>query len=278
VLYAGFHRREELTLFVDVGTNGEMVLGGSEFLLSAACSAGPAFEGGGVRCGMRAVPGAIDVVSIDPATFRATFTTIGAEPPTGICGSGMIDLLAGLFLTGAIDARGKFADGLPEGVTRDGEFGREYVLVPGEGADAIAFSEIDIDNLMRAKAAIYAGVRSLLAHAGLDIGAIGRILIAGGFGKHLNVRRAVEIGMFPDVDPAFYEYLGNTSVAGATMTLLSRTSREEIRGVARGMTYVDFSSSPRFFEEYQSALFLPHTDRSAFPSVAKRAPSQGAIR
>ena len=279
VLYTGFHREDGVTLFVDVGTNGEIVLGGKDFLMTAACSAGPAFEGGGIRHGMRAVPGAIDDVTIDPETFAPTFTTIGGKKPRGICGSGLVDLLSALFLTGMLDGRGKFNDGLPEDRVRDGYFGKEYLIVPADKAvttEDIVLSETDIEYLMRSKAAVYGGVQCLLKQSGLPLEAIEHILIAGGFGKHLKIRHLIDIGMFPDIDPSMYRYVGNSSLAGAYMTLMSADFRNEIRAIARNMTYIDFSSSTVFFDEYQSAQFLPHTDANQFPTVVQRKNEKGA--
>lgn len=281
VLYAGFHKQPGLTLFVDVGTNGEMVLGGQDFLMTAACSAGPAFEGGGIRHGMRATPGAIDTIQIDPDTYLPSYTTIEGQKPIGLCGSGMIDLLSTLFLSGAIDGRGKFVDGLPETLVRVGIYGREYVVAPamqnGLGQD-ITFSEADIDTLVRSKGAVYGGIQSLLKQAGLSLDSIQRVLIAGGFGRNLNLQHTIDIGMFPDLSLDRYSYIGNSSVAGALMTLLSRKHREEIVSIARNMTYIDFSSSALFFDEYQSALFLPHTENQTFPSVMKRQKHKGATQ
>ena len=273
LLYAGFHRETPLTLFIDIGTNGEIVLGNEEWLLTASCSAGPAFEGGGIRWGMRAEPGAIENVTIDPAAGIASYNTVESAPARGICGSGMIDLISEMLVTGVIDPNGRFR--LPEDHPRMTKHGDEWVYVVA-GADAtemgddIVFSESDIDNLMRSKGAVYAGFTVLLNEAGLDFSMVDRVYITGGFGEFLNIDKAVIIGLLPDIDRSKFKYLGNSSAAGAYMALLSEDLRKEAIEVCNKMTYIDFSSNPRFMDEFTSALFLPHTDLKAFPSVKAR--------
>jgi uncharacterized 2Fe-2S/4Fe-4S cluster protein (DUF4445 family) len=272
IVYAGISSSPEMTLFIDVGTNGEMVLGNSDFLMTAACSAGPAFEGGGIRHGMRAITGAIDSVKIDRKTRELTFTTIDDEKPIGICGSGMIDLLAELFLNGILGQGGKFAEASTDDRIREGDTGPEFVIVRAEDSDLdedIVFSEVDIDNIIRSKAAIYGGIETLLAQSGIPIEAIDRFLVAGGFGRHLNIERSIQIGLFPDIDPAKYQYLGNSSVKGAYLALMNAETRQELSKASGNMTYIDFSSSNLFFDAYQSAMFLPHTNIKAFPTVEK---------
>ncbi len=270
LLYAGFHRESPLTLFIDIGTNGEIVLGNEEWLLTASCSAGPAFEGGGIRWGMRAEAGAIENVAIDPATGIAAYTTVEDAPARGICGSGMIDLISEMLVAGVIDPNGKFR--LDDDHPRMRQNGDERVYVIAE-ADAtemgeeIVFSESDIDNLMRGKGAVYAGFTVLLGEAGLDFSMVDRVYITGGFGEFLDIDKAVIIGLLPDIDREKFRYLGNSSAAGAYMALLSETLREEAVEVCNRMTYIDFSSNPRFMDEFTSALFLPHTDQNAFPTV-----------
>jgi uncharacterized 2Fe-2S/4Fe-4S cluster protein (DUF4445 family) len=270
VLYSGIHREEALTLFIDVGTNGEIVLGNKDWLMTASCSAGPAFEGGGVRWGMRAEEGAIEKVSLDPESFTPNYSTVGDVPPRGICGSGMIDLISEMLLTSVIDQQGKFAadSSHPRIIQEKNE--TAYVL---EFADKTAmgeniiFTETDIDNIIRSKGAVYAGFVVLLNQAGLDFSMLDRVIITGGFGQYLNIERAVTIGMLPDIDRNKFNYLGNSSVAGAYMALLSEELRKEAAEVSNSMTYVDFSSNPQFMDEFTSALFLPHTNMKAFPSV-----------
>ncbi len=270
MIYTGLHREAPMTLFIDIGTNGEIVLGNNELLMTASCSAGPAFEGGGVRWGMRAEEGAIEKVGIDPATKVPTWETIGGLAPRGICGSGMIDLISELLITGVIDPRGKFqlADDHPRLKPQDGV--PAYVVATADetamGEDLL-FSETDIHSIILSKAAVYAGFTTLLDQAGMDFAMVDRVWITGGFGQYLNFERAISIGLLPDIDRDKFAYLGNSSVAGAYMALLSAELRAEARQVSNSMTYIDFSSNSRFMDEFTSAQFLPHTDMKAFPSV-----------
>jgi len=270
LLYAGVHRENPLTLFIDVGTNGEIVLGNKDWLMTASCSAGPAFEGGGVRWGMRAEEGAIEKVSIDPGTLEATVSTVASQPPRGICGSGMIDLLAEMLFTGIIDQSGKFKiDASHARIVQDRDETAYIVEFAEKTAmnEDIIFTESDIKNLILSKGAVYAGFTVLLNQAGLDFSMLDRILITGGFGQHLDIEKAVTIGLLPDIDREKFKYLGNSSVAGAYMALLSQDYRKEALQISNNMTYIDFSSNNQFMDEFTSALFLPHTNLAAFPSV-----------
>ena len=270
LLFAGFQRKDPITLFIDVGTNGEIVLGNRDWLMTASCSAGPAFEGGGIRWGMRAEEGAIDKISIDPATLEPTFSTVGDVAPRGICGSGMIDLMSEMMLTGIIGQNGKFKiDSSHPRMKLAGE-DLAYIVAFSEQTpmeEDIVFTEIDINSLMLSKGAVYAGFMVLLKQAGLDFSMIDQILISGGFGQYLNIERAITIGLLPDIDRNKFKYLGNSSIAGAYMALLSEDYRNEARKISNSMTYIDFSSSRQFMDEFTSARFLPHTDLNAFPSV-----------
>jgi len=269
LLYAGFHRETPLTLFIDVGTNGEIVLGNKEWLMTASCSAGPAFEGGGVRWGMRAEEGAIEKVSIDPETLVPEYSTVGDFPARGICGSGMIDLIAEMLLTGVIDQSGKFVNRSHPRIKQEKEV-TAYIVEFADHTgieEDIIFTESDIDNIIRSKAAVYAGFIVLLNHAGLDFSMVDKMIITGGFGQYLNIERAVTIGLLPDIERSRFQYLGNSSVAGAYMALMSDEFRKEAGRISNSMTYIDFSSNSRFMDEFTSALFLPHTDMKAFPSV-----------
>ena len=278
MVYSGLHREAPLTLFIDVGTNGEIVLGNRDWLMTAACSAGPAFEGGGIRWGMRAEEGAIEKVSIDPETLEPSLQTVGDLCPRGICGSGMIDLMSEMFLKGIIDPNGKFKLA-PEHPRRKQENDEvSYILVPAEetqmGEDII-FTETDINSLMMSKGAVYAGFTVLLNQAGLDFSAVDRIWISGGFGQYLNIDKAITIGLLPDIDRNKFKYLGNSSIGGAYMALLGDEYRKEARDISSSMTYIDFSSNSQFMDEYTSALFLPHTNINAFPSVNPKAATLG---
>jgi len=270
VLASELPRREELTLYIDVGTNGEMVLGNEDWIVACSCSAGPAFEGGGIRHGMRAVPGAIDVVSIDPLTKEPEVNTIAGAAPKGICGSGLIELVAELFTAKVIDPNGKFDRNLSTKRLRDGESGYEYVIVRGdESATAadIVVTETDIDNLMRAKAAIFAAITLLAESVGIALDDIVNVEIAGGFGAKLNIGKAVTVGLLPDLEKATFSYVGNGSLHGASLVLCSNGKLDESIELVKRMSYIDLSSNPDFMNRYVSALFLPHTDLSLFPSV-----------
>jgi uncharacterized 2Fe-2S/4Fe-4S cluster protein (DUF4445 family) len=270
VISSGMYSTDKLTLFIDIGTNGEMVLGNKDWLLSCACSAGPAFEGGGVRDGMRASPGAIEDVFIDDATLEPTFRTIDDAPAVGICGSGLIDLLGELFVTGLLDKSGHLDQeaGTPRVRVRDGV--PEYVVCKaGEGGAArdIVLTESDISGLIRAKAAIYAGFEVLCSSVGVDLADVEQILIGGAFGQYLNVEKAIRIGLLPDQPVDKFHFLGNTSALGAFATLLCVSVRRDVADVAAKMTYLELSADNTFMDEYTSALFLPHTDLAGFPSV-----------
>lgn len=270
-----------LTLFLDVGTNGEMVLGDGDWLISCACSAGPAFEGAGVQDGMRATTGAIEEVWISSDTYEPAWRVIAnpafaaaglSTSPLGICGSGLISLLAELFITGVVDKSGNFNFGLGSARVRAGEHGPEYVVAwgaeTGHGRD-IALTKVDIDNLMRAKGAIYAGFTLLAQSVGVELAMVERFLIGGSFGQYLNIEKAVQIGLLPDLPWETFQFLGNTSLHGALLTLLNRDYRHQITEIAAKMTYLELSADNAFYDAFTSALFLPHTDLDAFPSVAK---------
>ncbi|MCG3212480.1 MAG: hypothetical protein FOGNACKC_06150 [Anaerolineae bacterium] len=279
VVAAGVVDNEPLTLFLDVGTNGEMVLGNRDWLITCACSAGPAFEGAGVRDGMRATTGAIEEVWIHQQSFEPTCRVIAdprrevrgeATPPAGLCGSGLISLLAELFITGVIDKSGNLNFMLGSPRVRRGEHGPEYVVAwAGETAHGrdIVLTKVDIDNLMRAKAAIFAGFTVLAQSVGVELAAVEQVLIGGAFGQYINVEKAVQLGLLPDMPWEAFQFLGNTSLRGALLALLNREYRRQIAEAAAKMTYLELSADNSFYEAFTSALFLPHTDLERFPSV-----------
>jgi uncharacterized 2Fe-2S/4Fe-4S cluster protein (DUF4445 family) len=270
VLSSGLDVTELLTLFLDVGTNGEMVLGTREWLVTCACSAGPAFEGAGVIHGMRATRGAIEEVWINGDTFEPTFRVIGSVKPKGLCGSGLISLLGEMFMTGVVDKGGNLNTHLASPRIRSGEHGFEYVIAWGKetasGQD-IVITHVDIDNLLRAKAAIYAGFRVLSDSVGIPLEEVEQVLIGGSFGKYINVEKAVQIGLLPDMPWERFQFIGNTSVRGAYYALLDRDARTRILDIAGRMTYIELSSDNSFYDAFMSAMFLPHTDLSYFPSI-----------
>ncbi len=297
VLSSRMYQMEELTLFIDVGTNGEIVLGNFDWLLSCACSAGPAFEGSGVHSGMRATIGAIEEVWINNQTCEPTIRVIGDVPPRGICGSGMISLLAEMFITGVIDKGGKVNQSLDTPRVRIGEHGPEYVVAWAKetrrqgdketrrkspplplspspclrmgGREDVVITEVDIANLIRAKAAIYAGFSVLTRSVGLELAEVEQVLIGGAFGKYINVEKAIQIGMLPDMPWERFKYLGNTSALGAYTALLCPDMRQEVMDIASRMTYLELSADNTFMDEFTKALFLPNTDLASFPSVVR---------
>ncbi|MDR3601162.1 MAG: ASKHA domain-containing protein [Desulfosporosinus sp.] len=262
---------EDIILFIDIGTNGEIVLGNQDWLVSCACSAGPSFEGGGITFGMRAMPGAIERVVIDPETLDVALKVISRILPVGICGSGLVDCLAKLLEAGIIDRVGNFQMGHSSNSARlratsdDKEFVLAWADQSGGGKD-IVITENDVKNTIRAKGAIYAGIRTLLNMVAVEMDMISRIIIAGGFGNYLNVQDSVQIGLLPDLEEERYEFIGNASIKGARLALLSQNAWREAKELGQKMTYVELSVGPTFMDEYVSALFLPHTDFSLFPS------------
>ena len=272
VLSSGLDNAENVTLFLDVGTNGETVLGDRDWLVTCACSAGPAFEGAGVVSGMRATQGAIEEVWINSDTLEPTYRVIGGGKPKGICGSGLISLLSEAFITGVIDKGGNVNLAAHSPRVREGAHGGEYVVAWGaetESGEDIVITHVDIDNLLRAKAAIYAGFTVLAENVGIPLETTNKVLVGGSFGKYINVEKAVQIGLLPDMDWDRFEFLGNTSVKGAYLALLDWRKRERIIEIAKRMTYIELSADNSFYDAFTSALFLPHTDLDRFPSVAE---------
>jgi uncharacterized 2Fe-2S/4Fe-4S cluster protein (DUF4445 family) len=270
VLSSGVDQAGDITLFLDVGTNGEMVLGNRDWLVTCACSAGPAFEGAGVVDGMRAMEGAIEEVWINSETFEPTWRVIGGGKPKGICGSGLISLLAETFLTGVLDKAGNVNTSLNTKRVREGAHGGEYVVAwadETEDGEDIVISRVDADNLLRAKAAIYAGYTVLAEQVGVSLADVSKMLIGGSFGKYINVEKAVQIGLLPDMPWERFEFLGNTAVRGAYYALLDGQARDRVAEIARRMTYIELSADNTFYDAFMSAMFLPHTDMAKFPTV-----------
>ncbi|MBD3387244.1 DUF4445 domain-containing protein, partial [candidate division KSB1 bacterium] len=264
---------EAINLFIDVGTNGELVLGNRDFLLACACSAGPAFEGGGISYGMRAAIGAIERADVDPQTGSCEVQTIGNVPPEGICGSGMIALLADLFQTGWIDAAGKLDRERSSSAIRIEGRSARYILVDASRSASgkeISITETDIENIIRAKAAIYSACGLLLDKVGLSFDDLNTIYIAGGFGRFLDTEKATLIGLIPDLPPEKYRFIGNSSLLGARMVLVSQEFRRRQLELSRRMTYIDLSSEPGYMNHYTGAMFLPHTELDLFPGVKNK--------
>jgi uncharacterized 2Fe-2S/4Fe-4S cluster protein (DUF4445 family) len=248
------------------------VLGSKDFLVTCACSAGPAFEGAGVLHGMRATRGAIEETWINGDSYQPSFRVIGNVKPRGLCGSGLISLLSEMFITGVVDKGGRINLGLDTDRVRDGDHGSEYVIAWAEETgtgDDIVITNVDIDNLLRAKAAIFAGFTVLAESVGYPLEMINSVLIGGSFGRYINVEKAVQIGLLPDMPWENFDFLGNTSVKGAYLGLIDKRFREQINTIAEKMTYIELSADNKFYDAFMSALFLPHTDTSLFPSVVK---------
>ena len=273
VLASGIFKDPKLTLYIDIGTNGEIVVGNQEWLACAACSAGPAFEGGGIRYGMRAARGAVEEVSINPQNAEPMFMTIDQVKPKGICGSGLINLLAALLEGNILGPNGRFREDLDTPRIREGDDGREYVLAWADqtaSGEDLTVSEVDIENLMRAKAAMFAGYLTLIDSVGLKLQDIEQVILAGAFGSFINLENAIAIGLMPDLPRERFQFVGNGSLLGATLLAFSRDLLEEERRVADMMTNFELSETPGFMDQYIAALFLPHTQEDLFPTVTER--------
>ena len=265
----------EFSLFIDLGTNGEIAFGNEDFLVSCACSAGPAFEGGDISCGMRATDGAIEACAIDRDTMEPTFHIVGeaGQKPVGLCGSGIIDTISELYRCGIINAKGLFVKEGPR-VARDRHGMGRYILAhPQESAAEreIALNEVDIDNFIRAKGAIFSAIETLLNAVDMTVDCIDRIYVAGGIGSGINMAHAVNIGMFPDVPLEKFRYIGNSSLTGAYAMALSDQAAEKVAEVARNMTYMELSTHPGYMDAFVAACFLPHTNRQLFPHSVQEA-------
>ncbi len=264
------HKNEEITLFIDIGTNGEIVIGNKDWMICAACSAGPAFEGGGIRHGMRASSGAIENFHIHPETLDPMIVTIGHTKPKGICGSGLISIVSELLEASVIDQQGKFYRHLNHPRVRTGNDGWEYVLAwKNESAigEDIVVNEVDLDNMIRAKGAMYAGYQTLLESVGMSFSDLDRIILAGNFGAYIDLERAISIGLLPDLERDRFFYLGNASMLGCRISLTDQQRFHERIQVRQLMTNLELSENPEFMNHYMAALFLPHTDMNLFPSV-----------
>jgi uncharacterized 2Fe-2S/4Fe-4S cluster protein (DUF4445 family) len=267
IVASGLHKHKQLSLLIDVGTNGEVVLGNKELMVACSTSAGPAFEGGEVACGMRAMNGAIERVSVSEKT--PSYEVIGGNRPLGICGSGLIDVMAQLFKAGTIDKKGRIQDFADERVRR-AEQGAEYVLVPSSnGSKEIKLSDDDLANILRTKAAVFAGCKVLLRSLDRRFKDVQKVYVAGGFGNYIDIENAITIGLLPDLPRKRFKFIGNAALGGAVQCLLSAEKRKEAQAVYEALTYLELSTSSSFFDEFSSASFLPHTDLELFPSFKK---------
>ncbi len=270
VLASRLWNDEGLTLFIDLGTNGELVLGNADYMLCCACSAGPAFEGGDISCGMRATTGAVEDVEIDKETLNPALSVIGGGKPTGLCGSGLIAIISELFRCNVISAKGKFQTENNPRVVYDDYGGATYILATAEesgtGRD-IELNESDLDNFIRAKAAIFSAVKTMLDSLDIPVGGIEKIILAGGIGKGIDIKKAISIGMIPNIPEECYTYIGNSSLTGACAMLLSDDAEERVFELGRNMTYIELSTYPGYMDEFIASCFIPHTDSSLFPEV-----------
>jgi uncharacterized 2Fe-2S/4Fe-4S cluster protein (DUF4445 family) len=273
VMGSGLYRTNELTLFMDIGTNAEIVIGNNEWFACAACSAGPAFEGGGITFGMRAAKGAIEDFSINPTTYEPMLMTIGNVRPKGICGSGLINIVANLFEMGIINNLGRYNRDINTSRIREHEGVWEYILAyeaENQIDRDIVLTEIDIENLIRAKGAIFSGCMTLLNEVGMGMDDIERIILAGGFGSYVDLERAMIIGLLPEINSEKVTFIGNSSLMGAKMSSLTNRIRRDVVEVTRKMTNFELSETPSYMDNYVAALFLPHTDLNRFPKLKAR--------
>ncbi len=270
VLANGMWDSEQMTLFIDIGTNGEIVAGNKDLLMTASCSAGPAFEGGGLEYGMRAAPGAIEGILIDPETYEPMIKTIDTKPAVGICGSGIINIMSQMLRIGLLNQNAKYREDLDTERIRLGRSGREYVVCRaaenGLGED-IVLTEVDLDNILRAKGAMFSGYSCLLEKVGLNVHSLDRVIIAGAFGSFINLDHAVTIGLLPDIPRDKFTFIGNSSLKGARLGAVDRKLFEKSKDIARAMTNVELSEDPSYMDSFMAALFLPHTKGELFPSV-----------
>jgi len=281
LLVSDLTEHADISMYIDMGTNGEIVLGNKDWLVCCACSVGPAFEGSGIKCGTRAIKGAIQKVKINSQSRPCICETIGNTSPNGICGSGLIELIYGLLEAGIINRAGKITTpliplnkgGIKGGCSqfiRQGDGGLEYVIVPKEASATgrdIVITQADIDHIIRSKAAVYAGISTLLKKMGYNVNDVKKFYIAGGFGSHLDITKSISIGLLPNAERERFQYIGNGSVEGARMILLSYIAMHKAHKIAERMTYIELSNDNIFTEEFVSAMFLPHTDLTLFPGV-----------
>lgn len=280
ILASKLAESDQVRMLIDVGTNAEVVLGNKDWLIACAGAAGPALEGGVARMGMRAAPGAIESVAIDPVTYAIEVQTIADAPARGLCGSGLIDLVAALYLAGMVDIRGKFRDPGRENDPARAAFMRERFVMRGEqrafkvvaAYDAgavhdVLLEQIDLDAMIRSKAAMYAILSTLVSQVGLHFTDLAEICVAGAFGNHIKPKAAITLGMLPDLDLSVYRAIGNSSLQGAQEVLMARSARQESLDIVSKITYIELNVNQEFMIQFSGSHFIPHTDLSLFPSV-----------
>jgi len=265
ILATGMHERDETCMLIDIGTNGEIIIGNKDWLMACSASTGPALEGAGVSCGMMAEGGAIEKAYVEDGDIR--YRVIGNKAPEGICGSGIVDLVAVLVEEGIIDRSGAFVENGDPRVEFEQGQGR-FVMVPGEGK-GVCLTQDDIQNVVTAKAAVFAAIRIMMNVLSLEAGDIKKVFLAGGFGSYINRRNAIRIGLLPDMPVSGIQYVGNTSIWGATLAALSTEAYEQARSIRRRTTYHDLMATPDYVDQFKQAMFLPHTNIELFPSVGE---------
>lgn len=280
ILATGLDRSERISMLIDVGTNAEVVLGNRDWLIACAGAAGPALEGGVARMGMRAAAGAVDHVAVDRDNWRLSWRSINDAPPLGICGSGLIDLVAELYLARIVDLRGKFQAEFAGQTEAHRQFVRErlvyrddelvFIVVAAKesgNAEAVVLSQIDLDAMMRSKAAMYAILVTLTAQVGVEFSELERIYVAGAFGKHIDPHQAITLGMLPDLPVSTFQPVGNTSLRGSEMILLDHAAYDRAVEIGRKITYIELNVNQEFMIRFSGSRFIPHTDPEHFPSV-----------
>jgi len=265
---ADVDKSEALTLYLDLGTNGEIVLGNQEWMVGCACSCGPAFEGSGIRCGMRYAEGAVESIFLGDEPGSLSYRAAGGKPPEGLCGSALIDVMACFHKSGLIDKKGRLKEELDDGRMSFKDQQGDFLLIPaadtGHGQD-ILITDRDLENLIRTKGAVWAAIATLLKKLEIKKDRIEKVIIAGNFGRTLNISNAITIGMLPHLPPERFTFIGNASLQGASLALLSRDFRARLDKIAQSMTYIDLSTLPGYMDEFIASLFIPHTDASLFP-------------
>ncbi len=280
ILATGLDQTEKTCMLIDVGTNAEVVMGNNEWLIACAGAAGPALEGGVARMGMRAAAGAVEHVAIDQENWQLKWRSIGEGPPLGLCGSGLIDLVAELYLARIVDLRGKFQSTFPDQSAKHKRFVAErlleldneqvFLVVAAQEAgneEPVVLSQLDLDAMMRSKAAMYAILVTLIGQVGLEFSNLHRIAVAGAFGKHINPQQAITLGMLPDLPLSTFQPVGNSSLRGAEMILLDHTAFARSQEIARKITYIELNVNQEFMIRFSGSRFIPHTDPGLFPSV-----------
>jgi uncharacterized 2Fe-2S/4Fe-4S cluster protein (DUF4445 family) len=269
ILATGLYERDETAMLIDVGTNGEIVLGNKDWMMACSASTGPALEGASVECGMIGEKGAIEKLYVEDGQIR--YRVIGNTAPKGICGSGIIDLLAVLLDQGIIDRAGQFVPGSDPGVEFAQGRGRFTLVRQAQGAVRdIRITQDDIDNIITAKAAVFAATKILLERLNLGFGDITKLYLAGGFGNYIDRQNAVKIGLLPDLHVSRIHYVGNTSIWGAKLAALSVEAQQTLREIRKRTTYYDLLGSADYVEQFKQAMFLPHTNIELFPSLQQR--------